>query len=224
MIRKGLLFSAPILAVICAIAIYGWIKIEPGQLVPSHFNIEGEADRLMPKEQLLVMFLALPALLTAMFAFLPQIMPRRANLDKSGGLYLSAWIGVLLVLAASEFTLVRTAVTGASPSVAFITVPVALLIIVVGNFMAKTRSNWLAGVRTPWTMSSEHAWKAANRTSGWLFVLVGAASLLTTGFIDAKLGVQVLVAGVVVSGVAGVVASYFAWRNDPVAQGADVDR
>ncbi len=223
MIRKGLTYSLPVLAAITAMTVYGWMMIEPGALLPSHFNIHGVADRHMRKEPLLLFFPVLAVSLTAMFALLPQITPRRDNLYKSAAFYLTAWVGVLFILAAAELMIIRAAMTGASPSLNSITVPVAPLIMAVGYFMATTRSNWLGGVRTPWTLSSEHAWKIANRTTGWLFVLAGLGSIAATFAHSDRAGIAVLVAGALTAGLAGVVVSYFAWRADPERRGAPLD-
>ncbi len=39
--------------------------------------------------------------------------------------------------------------------------------------MGRSSLNWFAGVRTPWTLSSERSWRKTNWVGGWLFVLVG---------------------------------------------------
>ncbi len=223
MIKKGLLYSAPVLALIAALTAYGWFVIEPGDLMPVHFNIDGEADGYMQKEKYLLLHAGLAFGLTAFFAFLPLISPRRDNLYKSAAFYLSGWVGVLIILAGVEAVVLHAALTGASPSMKVVSLPVAALLIVIGNFMAKTRSNWIAGVRTMWTLSSEHAWKAANRTTGWLFVLAGLASIAATFFITEKTGLIVLLAGALTAGFAGVIVSYFAWRADPERHGANGD-
>ncbi len=77
-----------------------------------------------------------------------------------------------------------------------------ILLIVCGNLMPKLRRNSLAGLRTPWSMSSEDAWKRSQRFGGISFMLAGgitvAASLLTKGMVCILvfLGVVLVTAGV----------------------------
>ena len=95
-----------------------------------------------------------------------------------------------------------------------------LLIILMGNYTAKSRSNFFLGVRTPWTLSSEHAWSVANRTAGWLFVLTGLAAAATGTLYGAPAGYRVFFVCVVSAALISVVVSYFAWKADPERQGA----
>jgi uncharacterized membrane protein len=46
----------------------------------------------------------------------------------------------------------------------------------IGNVLGKLRSNFFVGIRTPWTLSSEHVWDQTHRWAGRLFV--GAAAVL----------------------------------------------
>ena len=49
----------------------------------------------------------------------------------------------------------------------------ALFLIVIGNFLGKSHSNFFVGVRLPWTLSSDLAWEKSNRITGYGFVATG---------------------------------------------------
>ncbi|UUX52216.1 SdpI family protein [Nisaea acidiphila] len=86
---------------------------------------------------------------------------------------------------------------------------------VLGNYLAKSRANVLAGIRTPWTLASDHAWVTANRIAGWGFVATGTATALSALISSPAVPTLVLLVGLAVSTIASVIVSYRAWRNDP---------
>lgn len=59
---------------------------------------------------------------------------------------------------------------------------VGILLSIVGVLMMDVPRNRVIGVRSIWTLSSEHIWRKVNRLAGWLtqgaaFVLVGAGAM-----------------------------------------------
>ena len=48
-----------------------------------------------------------------------------------------------------------------------------LLLAVLGNYLPKTRYNYVMGVRTPWTLSDERVWDQTHRLAGPLMMAGG---------------------------------------------------
>ena len=46
------------------------------------------------------------------------------------------------------------------------TILIGLLYIIIGNVMPKLRFNYVAGIRTPWTLSDERVWDKTHRLGG----------------------------------------------------------
>jgi len=44
--------------------------------------------------------------------------------------------------------------------------------------MGKLRRNFWAGIRTPWTLTSDVVWERTHRLGGWLFVLTGLLGVM----------------------------------------------
>ena len=221
--RYGLITSLGAFAIMALISVYGLMSIPADAIIARHWGLDGQPDGFSPRNHVLIGLPMLALILSVIFAIIPVIDPRRKNIDQSRGLYLASWIGTLSVLVLAHGFVIWAAVTGGNLSFAIIGYAVAALLIVLGNFIAKSRSNWFLGVRTPWSLSSEHAWVAANRTAGWLMVLTGLAAAATIALLGEQKGVIVLIAGAVTSALAGVVVSFFAWRNDPDRHGAAGD-
>ena len=53
-----------------------------------------------------------------------------------------------------------------------------MLFIVIGNYLPKVRPNYLVGIRTPWTLTSDLSWDRTHRIGGRLFVLEGFAFIV----------------------------------------------
>lgn len=100
-------------------------------------------------------------------------------------------------------------------AVRFIIAGCALLMIVVGNYMPKTRSSFMFGVRTPWTLSSDHAWEKTHRLAGPLFMIAGALGMAGAFLFDGIWLALQLTALVSSAAIISVVYSYFAWKNAP---------
>ena len=218
MSRVVLTLSSLMIAAMLATSFYGFQNLPADAMIARHWDLAGQPNGYSPRDHILV---GMPLLaIAALFYFLPRLDPRRQNMRQSIGLLYAAWLGSLSVIALTHAAIIKRAVSGTEllPMPAATLYGVSLLLIVVGNFTAKSRSNFFLGVRTPWTLSSEYAWIKANRTTGWLFVLTGVGAAGATLFGDAALGIKVLLAGSFTAALTGVVVSYFAWKNDPERQ------
>jgi uncharacterized membrane protein len=106
-----------------------------------------------------------------------------------------------------------TSINGALPMAG-----VALLFLVIGAFLGRVGPNPVVGVRTPWTFKSKLAWERSNRLAGRLLFLLGLGGLVTAPFAPQPLGIQALIAGVLIAAVWSVVESWRVWRSDPDRQ------
>ena len=218
MIRFGLAASALLFLFTIAVSAFGFLNIPPGTELPSHWNIKGEVDGYAPRDLMLVFTPIASIALAALFAAIPFIDPRKENVHASGGLYMTAWIGALLLLAGVHAVIVLGAAFDAPVAErmpAVLLYGVSALMIVLGNFTAKSRSNFFIGVRTPWTLSSEHSWSVTNRAAGWMLVLTGLAAIAACYFSHVGAGFLTLVGGALATLVVSVAISWFAWAGDP---------
>jgi len=213
---KPLLIVNTILIVaMLGLSLWAWPSIAEGTRLPVHFNIDGVADRFGSKEEALLSLPIVAGLLTLVFLVLPFLDPRRKNLERSSKLWNAAAIGVTLMIAALHVFLVLTALGHNLQIGDFMLPGIAGLFVLLGNYLGKSRSNWFAGVRTPWTLSSEYAWEKTHRWAGRLFVLTGIVTLAAWLFASQQLAVYVMIAAITATSLASIVLSYVFWRNDP---------
>jgi len=90
----------------------------------------------------------------------------------------------------------------------------SVLLIFIGNVLGKVRQNFMLGIRTPWTLSSEMSWEKTHRMGGRLFVLSGILGILLTIFLPKVAFPFILVAifGIVLF---SITYSYLIWKDDP---------
>jgi uncharacterized membrane protein len=185
--------------------------------VPSHWNVAGEIDGWMSKEWgAFVMPLTLMGLF-AMLYVLPRIDPRGANYAKFRGTFETVMITTMAFLLGVHLIMLAIALGKDVSMSRVIPIGVGMLLIVLGNLMPRTRSNWFVGLRTPWTLSSDRVWERTHRLGGRLLVAAGALVVLTGIFAPSR-SETVLIASAVCVSVVVFAYSYIIWRNDPDAR------
>jgi uncharacterized membrane protein len=221
-IRTGLIWSAIAFILSCGIALYTWNALPATGDIPVHWGLNGQADQFVPKSEAWPYIALMPGvvlLIGILLSVVPVIDPRKGNIETGRKAYLATWIGTLILL-----TLIHAGICAAmlqasgeasppSGVVRFVIAGCAALMIVIGNYLPKTRSSFMFGVRTPWTLSSDIAWEKTHRVAGPLFMLAGALGLAGAFLFNGiwlALQLSVLVGA---AALISVVYSYFAWKN-----------
>ncbi|WOR13714.1 SdpI family protein [Hyphomonas sp. FCG-A18] len=196
-IRNGLIASGLAIATMLGVIAWVWMALPEGEQIPLHWNAAGEADRWGSKREAMFGLAVMPVVVlftTILLAVVPKLDPRRANLEKSAKTYGIVWVAVMVLLAGVSVGIgwlkVSSVSTAAGPDVSgipfvrFVMAGTALMFIVLGNYLPKTRPNWFLGIRTPWTLSSDEAWEKTHRLGGRLFMLVGLVGLVIAFVLD----------------------------------------
>jgi len=213
--KPGLIASVLSIAFMGAVSLWAWPQIPAGRQIPIHWDAAGNPNGYASKGFALLLLPILALGIALLLAVIPQFEPRRLNLAQSRKAYLAAWIGSLVVLAGAHLLIVLAAVGHPANIVTIASLLVGGLLIVVGNYLGKARSNFFFGIRTPWTLSSDLSWDKTNRLGGRVFVAIGAAWILAgltrSGTVFAVVLVILLALIILVT-----VYSYFVWRGDPL--------
>ena len=215
-VRPMLTYSAVVVGLMLALSAWAWTQLPADASIPIHWGIDGQANGYAPK---LVGLLLLPAItigIAALFAVIPRVEPRRANLERSSTAYRATWIGVVTLMGVIQAAIVAAALGATFEVDRVVLVGVGALFIVIGNYLPKVRSNYLMGIRTPWTLTSDLSWQKTHRLGGRLFVLEGLA-FLVLGLVGAspQWMVVAIVGAVVILLVVLFAYSYQVWKVDP---------
>ena len=214
--RRPILFSAAVILAMLVAGAWAWFQLPSDAQVPVHWDLTGTADVFAHKTMGVLFLPILTAALTAVLAAIPRFEPRQANLERSGKAYRAIWIAAVTLLGLLQGLLVAAALGVAFEMSRIMLVAIGILLMVIGNYLPKVRPNYLMGIRTPWTLSSDLAWVKTHRVGGRLFVIegvllvvLGLADLAPVSFVASIIGSMVVLLVVVVA------YSYQVWKADP---------
>lgn len=154
-----------------------YLPILPNQ-VPTHWNFRGEIDGYSPK--LLGIFLLpfIQILLLLVFQFLPRIDPKKNNYQYFNREWHVIQISVIGFLSYIHFFILEAALNQNFNITKLILVGTGLLFVLLGVSLKNIRQNYFIGIRTPWTIASEHVWYKTHRFGSWCFVLGGLVIMI----------------------------------------------
>lgn len=183
--------------------------------LPTHWGLNGEPDRFSDKWTALLMPAALVGGISLILFFLPALEPRRQGLERSQGLYLWSWAALIIMGIIIQLAVISIALRWSVHGTSFILGGVGLVFALIGNQLGKSRSMYLIGIRTPWTLASEEVWIKTHRLAGKLMV-GGGLLMIVAAFLPLPSGlVATLIIGVVGGAVLVPVAySYLLWRAE----------
>lgn len=214
-LRRFYQVSAVVLVAQVVVGLAGVLQVPQGTEVPIHWGPDGQPNGFASP---IVAFYLMPLItlgIVGLFAAIPRIEPRRAHLEASAGSFQTLAIGVVLFFGALQLVIVAAGVGRLQLDInTLVGVGTGALFIVIGRAMRNVRSNFMFGVRTPWTLTSELSWRKTHEVVSWLFAALGAA-LMAISVVAPEWLVWVVIAGVVVLLVVAFGYSYLVWRDDP---------
>ncbi len=166
-----------VVQIIVSIATYPFMPAS----VPSHWDAAGQVNGYLPK---LVNALLYPLMSIGIYALVRVLMTVGPRLGYQNQQLASLGVvnlildGVLLFMLIVQLT-TTAVVLGVPIDLPFvICLSISVLFIFLGNYMGKLRRNFWAGIRTPWTLTSDVVWERTHRLGGWLFVLTGLSGVI----------------------------------------------
>ena len=214
-LRPLAIAGAVAVGIMFVLAAWAWVQIPAGAEVPIHWGLDGQPNGYAPKEIALLFTPLLSVGLVVMLYFLPRFEPRARNLAESGPAYLQVTIALLVLMAGLQLMVVLAAVGRPLDVTLVLGFGTGLLFVVIGNVLGKVRSNFMFGVRTPWTLSSDLSWNKTHRLVGRLFVLLGFAVAVATVVAGNEAYLAVLLGGIAIVIAVAFVYSYRVWKTDP---------
>ena len=167
MIKKNLLFlwGTALLPLLLVLAFYGRLP----DTIPTQFQngTVGYGPRAT-----IWLLAGLPFVCSAIFTIAPKVDPRRRNYRRFQGAYnLFASVLNLFLLLITGVIISESLRPGWLPVDRLVIASLGVLFAVMGNFMPKTGSNFMFGIRTMWTIENDEVWQRTNRLAGklWFF-------------------------------------------------------
>jgi len=144
----------------------------------SHWNVRGHVDGYIPKFWGLFLLPLLSLVIFLLFIILPYIYPLRDNIEKFRKYY-DGFMILTIAFLFYVYLLIILWNTGVRISKYQLLAPAfGALFYYSGVLMEKAERNWLVGIRTAWTLSSDEVWRKTNKLGGKLFKLAGCIAVI----------------------------------------------
>lgn len=202
-----------IVLAIIAIAVLVGICLYPKapQEMASHWNSQGEVNGYLPKFWGLFLMPIISLAMFLFFALIPKIDPLKENI-KIFRKYFDSFIILIIAFMMYAHALTLFWNFGFRFDMGQMLVPaMGILFYYCGVLIENSKRNWLIGIRTPWTLSSDSVWEKTHKLGGILFKVSGAIAVLGVFFPD--FAFLILMIPVIFSAVFTAVYSYFEYRK-----------
>lgn len=181
-IRSTLAKDWPVLLLLLlpfALTAYFWNQIP--ETIPTHWGIDGQADGWSEKGWS-VFFLPLVTIGSyLLLVFTPYIDPKRKTDNRQKALR-ALRVVMPLVLTGIYMVMLLQWIGYTFNVGRAIYLVIAMLFLLIGNYMQALKPNYFIGIRTPWTLESEEIWRKTHRFGGKLWVY-GSLVMIALWFI-----------------------------------------
>ncbi|MDY2775024.1 MAG: SdpI family protein [Streptococcus infantarius] len=172
--KKQLILTSFVIVLPALLGAFFW-KALPEQ-IPTHFGIDGQADSYSSKLFTLVAF----PILFVLFQIIALASLERESVKvtvpaKMRRFY--TWLIPVLSLII-QGSIYANALGFIKSGPTLVTTFLAIVFIVIGNYLPKMQRNATVGIRIPWTLSDDKNWYKTHRMAGKLWVIGGLIILL----------------------------------------------
>lgn len=190
-INKEFLMTALVIALPVVIGAIFWNQLP--EKIPTHFGIDGQADGYSSKLFTLFAFPALFLLfqIICLASFEKEFV--KVNIPAKMRRFYTWLIPVLSLIIQGSIYANALGFIKSGPTL--VTTFLAIVFIVIGNYLPKIQRNATVGIRIPWTLSDDKNWYKTHRMAGKLWV-IGGLIILLESFIQVALPYMV---GVVIA-------------------------
>ncbi len=215
LIRPAITITVIVILLMLIASAFAWQKLPDEVRIPVHWNVAGQPDRYGGKCLGLMLMPLATIIMVIVMLVAPTVEPRQQNIQSSRKAYNMILSAIVLLMAFLHFIILMAALGQPVNVMKGVCLGIGLMFILIGNYSGKIRSNFMLGVKTPWTLSSELSWHKTHRLAGRLFILLGAIIGLSGLTLP---GMAVFI--ILLTGGFGLVAvimvySYLIWKKDP---------
>ena len=174
--KKLVLYTSILILLPTLIGCVFWFQLP--EKMPTHFNLLGQADGYDYK---MFAIFGLPPLMLLMHWLILFLMikdPKSSNISSKIQL-LIYWI-IPFVSCLSMISIYGVSLGYSMMSGILAQIFMGVIMIVIGNYLPKTRRNYIIGIRLPWTLENDENWSKTHRLAGKIWVLGGLLLFLNS--------------------------------------------
>lgn len=204
------------LFILVTVAVAAYLYRDLPDPMPTDWNPMGKTDGYLAKPWGVIVLPLAPILVFFLIRLVPVFAPRRSrtqpfrtllNLVQVGTVAFISFGSVLFLLHASGVDVHINQIIFAAIGIVFI---------IAGQYVGAIRKDFLLGIRTPWTLTSEEVWARTHRMAGRFFIGMGLVCLFGALY---QVPPEWVIGMVLVLAFVPVVYSWFLYRQEEGAGG-----
>lgn len=182
-------------------------------VMPSHYNINGEIDSVMGKQMYVVVSNLTMIILFVMMKYLPKIDPKKDNYKQFEKYYDFIVLGIMIFFLVVHMIIMISALgfnINVSRVICFM---LGLLFVCLGYCCKETKLNYFVGVKTPWTLSDEDVWNKTNKLFGVLISISGILIIFANLIFSLRMVFVIMMIAISVVTIIPLIGSYVFYKN-----------
>ena len=177
--NKRFYLSIVIIVLQIILAVYLNSLIPEDSPIPVHWNIRGEVDAYSTSRFSFLMFPLINLILLLIMIFLPFFSVRYKQAKEQFDKVIPSMTNILVLFFALIHLYTMLIAAGkVDESGNFIYIFLGLMFVLLGRLMPGIPSNFFAGIRTPWTLSSQEVWYRTHKLGGICFIISGVLMII----------------------------------------------
>ena len=183
------------------------------ETVPVHWGLSGEPDRYGSRLEGAFLMPSIMVVMLVLLQWLPSRDPRAANIAKFRDSYDLMVVALVTFMAGLHVVLLGTSLGWAVNVTMVVLIAVGVLFLLIGNMLPRARSNFIFGIRTPWTLSSDAVWTRSHRLGGYVMVAAGLFTI-ASAFMPQPWGFVIMFSSLALAAIVPAIYSYVIWSRD----------
>jgi len=170
-----------LLMILAALYLYPTVPLNEDGLMAVHWGPDGQADGYGSRFVGVWLIPIITVVIYGFFMLIPRIAVYRENIKKFYKYYYGLKL-ILVLFMAAIYTGSIMFNFGYKFNFNLFMVPgLCILYLYIGYMMPKLKRNFFVGIKTPWTLASDHVWKKTHELGGKLFI--GYAIIILLGLL-----------------------------------------
>ena len=203
-----LLLLAAILFFVTGTAFYPYLP----PILAAHWNTQGQVNGYISRGWGTFLFPAIFVFIAFLFFLIPRIDPKKENIAKFRK-YFDYIVITIVIFFYYIYLLSLVWNIGYRFNFVMYLVPAfAVLFYIIGAFLPHIELNWMIGIRTPWTISSESVWKKTHEVGSTAFKI--SAIVMLIGMLFPTYAVWFLGVPLAASAVGLIAYSYVLYQRE----------
>lgn len=207
--KRAMILAAVLAAAPLAAGLFAWNALP--EMMATHWGPDGTADGWSGKAFGVFFLPLLSAALAAFLFVLPKIDPLASGFKAFRKEYDGLVVVIAGFMALIQGAILAWALGARFDFVQIVGPGIGLLFFYLGAVMPQMKRNWFAGIRTPWTLSSDRVWEETHRVGGKAFQAAGVLAIL--GAVFTEYGFALIVVPILAAALGVTLYSYLVYRK-----------